>query len=237
MTRAHGRLALRLLVLGAIVAAVVALYLSPWRGMLTVENIRLTAGRIAGFWYAPLLFIVAYAVGCVLWVPATVFVLSAGVIWGWQLGGIYALTGATIGATASFLVARFIGGGILLHMGENGRRVSRQLDHAGFKSFLLLRVIPIFPFAVLNYGAGFAGLRLTHFVLGTVLGIAPITFVMTYSSDALLNGTLTRDAFLHRVVTVFVLMLLAVGVPMLLKRRATQRLAADDPVVPDSSGQ
>jgi uncharacterized membrane protein YdjX (TVP38/TMEM64 family) len=225
---------LRLTAALLLVAATAAVYFSPLAEWLTVENIRQAARAIGDIWYAPLLFVVAYAVGCVVWLPASIFVLAAGVIWGWQLGGIYSIIGANIGATASFLVARYIGGGsVLAHLGDRGRAVAKQLEHAGFGSFLLLRVLPIFPFAVLNYGAGFAGLRLRHFFLATLIGTSPVTFVVTYSADALLAGTLSQEDAVKRILIAGALLAVVVGLPLLLRRRAARALHVD-PEAPET---
>jgi uncharacterized membrane protein YdjX (TVP38/TMEM64 family) len=206
--------------LGLVIAGgIAALYFSPLRAYLSREHIRETISYLRGLWYGPIVLILSYAIGCVFAVPATVFVVSAGVIWGWKLGGLYALIGGVLGATASFLVARFLGEGVLQRFGRLGRAVEKQVDHAGFKSLLILRLIPIFPFAVLNYGAGVAGVNLLDFVFATALGVMPSNFVFAYSADALFNGTMSEGDALKRLVVVLALVLTIVIVPALLKKR------------------
>lgn len=207
-----------------LVACVAAIYFTPLRDQLTRENIRVHVEHFRGVWYGPLVFIALYAIGCVLAIPASVFVLSAGVIWGWKLGGTYALIGGVLGATLSFYVARFIGAGLLDRFGRVGKAVAKQVDHAGFRSLLVLRLIPLFPFAVLNYGAGVAGVGLLDFVFATTLGLAPSNFVFAYCSDALFNGTMSEGDALKRLFTVAALVLAVVLIPMLLKRRVTARI-------------
>jgi uncharacterized membrane protein YdjX (TVP38/TMEM64 family) len=207
-------------------AAVAAVWFSPFREQLTRENVRATVEQFRGTWYGPIVFILLYAVGCIFGIPATVFVLSGGFIWGWMLGGTYAMIGGVLGATASFCVGRFLGEGMLDRFGRAGRAVAKQLDHAGFRSLLILRLIPLFPFAVINYAAGVAGARLLDFVFATAIGLAPSNYVFAYCSDALFNGTMSEGDALKRIFTVAGLMLAVVLIPMLLKRfvrvRATE---------------
>lgn len=219
MPSARHRTLIKVVLLAVIVGGVAALYFSPLRAYLDRAHIRGTIDYLRGLWYGPLVLIASYAIGCIFAVPATVFVVSAGVIWGWKLGGLYSLIGGVLGATASFLVARFLGEGVLQRFGRLGRAVEKQVDHAGFKSLLILRLIPIFPFAVLNYGAGVAGVRLLDFVFATALGVMPSNFVFAYSADALFNGTMTEGDALKRLAVVLVLVLAVVLVPAMLKKR------------------
>lgn len=208
----------KLAVVVVLAGAIAALYFTPLREQMTRENVRAAVGHLRGAWYGPLAFIASYAVGCVFAIPATLFILAAGVIWGWQIGGAYALVGGVLGATVSCLVGRFIGEGLLERFGRLGRAVTKQVEHAGFKSLLVLRLIPLFPFAVLNYGSGVAGVRLPDYVVATLLGLAPSTFVFAYCSDSLFNGTMTEGDAIKRLLVVAALMLTIVLVPALLKR-------------------
>jgi uncharacterized membrane protein YdjX (TVP38/TMEM64 family) len=213
------RKAVKIAIALVVVCGIAALYFSPLRSYLTRDEIRNVAERVRGVWYAPILLIASYAVGCVFAIPASLFILAAGVIWGWKLGGLYAMIGGVLGATASFLVGRFLGEGVLTKFGRLGRAVEKQVEHAGFKSLLILRLIPLFPFAVLNYGAGVARLKILDFVFATALGLAPSNFVFAYSADAIFNGTMTEGDALKRLAIIAVLLIAVILVPTLLKRR------------------
>lgn len=200
-------------------AAVAAIWFSPLRDHLNRNEIRAAVAQLRGTWYGPLVFIAMYAAGCVFAIPASFFVLSAGFIWGWKLGGTYAMVGGLLGATASFYAGRFIGDGLLVRFGRVGHVVARQVDHAGFRSLLVLRLIPLFPFAVLNYGSGVAGVRLIDFLAATAIGLAPSNYVFAYCADALFNGTMTEGDAIRRLFIVAALILTVVLVPILIKRR------------------
>lgn len=217
MTISRGMI-FRIVAFLVLAAAVAVVWFSPLREEFTRENVRATVEHLRGVWWGPVAFILLYAFCCIFAIPATVFVVSAGFIWGWVLGGIYAWIGGILGAVAAYYVGRFIGGGILERFGRLGRLVTKQVDHAGFSSMLVLRLVPIFPFAVLNYGAGVARVRFVDYLFSTILGLAPSNFVFAYCADALFNGSMTEGEALKRLFTVAALMVSIVTIPMLLKR-------------------
>lgn len=210
-----------------VVAVVVGIYVSPLRAHFTRDNVRAGVEQLRGAWYGPLVFIGVFALGCVLAVPASVFVVSAGFIWGWVLGGTYSILGGMLGAVVSFYIARFVGEGLLDRFGRMGRMVAKQVDHAGFRSLLILRNIPGIPFAVLNYGAGVAGVRLVDFLLATAIGMAPTTFALAWCADSLFNGTMTEGDVLRRIFMVAGVMLAVVLLPLIVKRLANRTNGTD----------
>lgn len=212
---------LRLVVAAVLAAAFVALWFSPLREHMTRENIRAGVAQIRSVWYAPIVYILLYAAGCVVALPASLFVIAAGFIWGWLLGGCYAMIGGTIGAIVSYFAGRFIGEGLLERFGRIGKIVAKQVDHAGFKTLLILRNIPGIPFAVLNYGAGVSGVRFRDYFFATILGIAPSKFVFTYCADALFNGSMSEGDAFKRLAIVCALVLAMILLPMAVKRFAT----------------
>src|SRR6185295_1823269 len=214
------RTLVKVAVLLLLAGAVIAIWFSPLRAYLTREHIRAFVEHLRGLWYGPLAFIVVFALGCVLALPASVFVIAAGFIWGWLLGGIYSMIAGLLGAVASFYVGRFVGEGLLDRFGKVGRAVARQVDHAGFMSMLTLRFIPGIPFAVLNYGAGVAGVRFRDYFFATLLGIGPAMFVFAYCADALFNGSMSEGDAFKRLVIVCGLMLALLSIPMLVKKFA-----------------
>lgn len=205
---------------------IAVLWLSPLRDQVTVDNAVRLRDQFASHWWGPPLFVVGYAICATLLVPASVFVLSSGFIWGGPVGGSYALIGGTLGACLSYGLARFLGADILSRFGPRGARIAEQLRGATFRSFLIVRVIPVIPYAILNYGAGVARIRFGVFALATMLGLAPATYVFSWSADALLNGRLSgEDAFL-RVAAICTAIVVVAVIPSMLKRRAARALAA-----------
>ena len=213
---------LRIVAATLLVAAFLALWFSPLREHLTRESIRAAVNKIRAVWYAPIVYVLLYAVGCVVALPASIFVIAAGFIWGWLLGGCYAMVGGMLGAIVSYFAGRFIGEGLLERFGRIGRVVAKQVDHAGFKSLLVLRNIPGIPFAALNYGAGVAGVPFRDYFFATLIGIAPSKFVFTYCADALFNGSMTEGDAFKRLLVVCALVLAMVLLPVAVKRFAAR---------------
>lgn len=206
-----------------IAAVVVALWFSPLRAYLTREHVRAAVEHLRGLWYGPIVFMLVYATACIFAVPASLFCIAAGFIWGWMIGGTYTVIGGLLGAIASFFVARFVGEGLIHRFGRLGKMVAKQADHAGFRSLLVLRFIPGIPFAVLNYGAGVAGVRFRDYVAATFLGILPPTFVFAYCADALFNGTISEGVVLQRMLIAAALMIGITLLPVLVKKLAKPR--------------
>jgi uncharacterized membrane protein YdjX (TVP38/TMEM64 family) len=200
-------------------AAVAAIWFSPLRQHLNRNDLRAAVAGFRTLWYGPLIMIALYAVGCVFALPASAFIVVAGFIWGWKLGGSYALVGGFLGAAASFAVGRFVGEGVLTKFGKVGAMVKKQVDHAGFKSLLVLRFVPGLPFAAVNYGAGVAGVRVADFAAATVIGLIPSNYLFAYCSDSLFNGSMTEADALKRLAIVCAIMLTLILVPSLVKKR------------------
>ncbi|MDQ3281150.1 MAG: VTT domain-containing protein [Acidobacteriota bacterium] len=213
----------KLAALALLAAVLVAVWFSPLREHLSREHIRATAAHLRTLWYAPIVFILAYTVGCVVAIPASLFVIAAGFIWGWLPGFAYAMIGGTSGAVVSYFAGRFIGEGLLDRFGRAGKMVRKQVDHAGFRAMLIIRSIPGIPFAAVNYGAGVANVPFRAYFFSTIVAIAPSKLLFTYCADALLNGSMTEQDAFKRLAIVCGLMLTMIAVTTLVKRMGGSR--------------
>lgn len=198
---------------------VVALYFSPLGRLFSREHLSETVNYLRGLWYGPIVLILSYAIGCVFAVPASVFILAAGIIWGWKLGVTYAMTGAMLGASASYFAGQFLGEGLLDRFGRAGQMVRNQVSRNGFVSMLIARLIPGPPFAVWNYAAGIARMNFGEYFLATLLGTLPAHIVFAYCADALFNGTMTQGDAVKRLAIVAGLLIAMIALTTLLKRR------------------
>jgi uncharacterized membrane protein YdjX (TVP38/TMEM64 family) len=127
----------------------------------------------------PVLFVAIYAGFVALSLPqAVVVTITGGMLFGPLLGGALAVTGATIGATILFLLARSAFGATLATRGGPFlQKVRDELARDGFNYLLAIRLIPVFPFWLVNLAAALCGMRLLSYVTATLIGIAPGTFV------------------------------------------------------------
>ena len=223
------RTALKVAVLLILAGGAAALYFSPLRQYLTREHIGHFMTWLRSLWYGPIVLILAYGLACIFGIPASIFVLSAGVIWGWKLGTVYAMCGGMIGATVSYFVARFLGEGVLEKFGRVGESVKKQVENAGFVSMLIVRLIPGPPFAVWNYAAGIARVGFSDYFFATLIGTLPSVMVFTYCADALFHGTMSQgEAFKKLAIVAALIISLVVGTT-LLKRRVARPPALSGP--------
>ncbi len=143
---------------------------------------------IAGYWWAPLVFIALYAILTTVGVPMVVMTFVAGFTFGAMWGTLYVLVGANIGASLAFDLARYLGRDFISRYIKGPiDRIDRQLRNQGFLRMLQLRLIPLIPFNLLNFAAGLSGIRKIHYVLGTMIGITPSTFIYAYTAASLMQ--------------------------------------------------
>ncbi len=188
-------------------------YISPERIGTTIRHARDVP-------FAAAIFVLAYVVTATIGLPALPLTLAGGAIFGVAAGIALTWIGATLGATGAYLLARTLGGDALRRLlGSRAGTLDRILGDGAFLTMLRLRLIPVVPFNALNFGAGLAGVRLSHYVAATAIGILPGTSVYTYFADALLAGAEgARQTAFIRVAIAGVLLLALSYAPALAKR-------------------
>ena len=134
-----------------------------------------------GVW-GPLVFAVGYAIATVAFVPGSLLTLAGGAVFGLGFGTVYVFIGASVGATASFLIARYFARSAIerkLAGNERFAAIDRAVGDQGRKIVFLLRLSPVFPFILLNYGLGLTKVRLADYIVAC-LGMLPGTLLYTY---------------------------------------------------------
>ncbi len=128
---------------------------------------------------APALYVVIYAVAVALSVPeSAVLTVAGGLLFGTLLGGILAVAGSTAGAVALFLAVRYhLADAIAARAGRFLDRIRARLERDGFNYLLAIRLVPAFPFWLVNLAAALSGMRLVPYAAATVIGIMPTTFI------------------------------------------------------------
>jgi uncharacterized membrane protein YdjX (TVP38/TMEM64 family) len=138
-----------------------------------------------GFW-GPVVFILGYAVAAVAFVPGSLLTLAAGAVFGLLKGTIYTFLGATLGASAAFLVARYgARKAIERRIASNAKfaAVDRAVGREGFKIVALLRLSPLFPFNLLNYALGLTKVSFLSYVAASI-AMLPGTLLYVYYGKA-----------------------------------------------------
>jgi uncharacterized membrane protein YdjX (TVP38/TMEM64 family) len=173
----------RLIPLSLLVIAALIFVLSGGRHYLTFAQLAEHRALLCGFVerggiLAVIGFTLAYAALTALSVPgAMLMTLAAGFLFGPWLGGTYALIGATCGAGAVFLAARTGLAGLVDRAGPRVQRLKARFRADAFSYLLCLRLVPIFPFWLVNLAAGATNMPLSVYLIATFVGMIPGTFV------------------------------------------------------------
>jgi uncharacterized membrane protein YdjX (TVP38/TMEM64 family)/Fe-S oxidoreductase len=145
---------------------------------------------------APLFFILIYAVGPSLFIPSLPLTLGAGFLWGPFWGVVFSITGATLGASIAFLISRYILGDTLKEKFSYSRWawLKEKVERHGWKAVAFSRIVPIFPFPVLNYLFGITPIPFLHYLWSTFVFMLPacIAYVAFGSSmgELILKGNI-----------------------------------------------
>jgi uncharacterized membrane protein YdjX (TVP38/TMEM64 family) len=138
-----------------------------------IENLG-TIGAIA--------FMAIYIIATIAFLPGSILTLGAGVVFGVVWGSIYVFISATLGATAAFLVGRYVARGWVSQKIAGNKKfaaIDQAVGREGLKIVLLTRLSPIFPFNLLNYALGITGVSLQDYFIGSV-GMIPGTIMYVY---------------------------------------------------------
>ena len=190
--------------------------------LLTLESLKANRQVLLDFYATHTLamvtvFMAVYIIQTALSLPgAAILSLAAGALFGSTMGTIYAVIAASIGATLAFLVTRYLlRDMVLARFGSRLESMNRELEQRGFNYLLFLRLVPIFPFFLINLAAGLTRLPLRTFILGTLLGIIPGGFVFVNAGASLATITSISGIASPRVLGSFALLGLFALLPVL----------------------
>ena len=173
MNRKLLRILLLLLLIGAIAVAI------QYRDAVNVEALQ---AWVDGFGtVGPIIFMLIYAAGTVLFLPGSALTLAGGAIFGPVWGTLYNLTGATIGATIAFVIARYIAADWAeKKSGGRVKQLKEGVEAEGWRFIAFVRLVPLFPFNVLNYALGLTRIKLSHYIIASYICMLPGAIAYTY---------------------------------------------------------
>lgn len=179
---------LPLLLLGAGLIAFFTLGLNEY---LTLDLLKENRGALKDWVYAHkteavAMFIVAYILVAAFSLPIGVLVsIAGGFLFGSVFGAMWIVIGATIGATVLFLVAKTaLGDPLRARFGAQIKTMEEGFRANAFSYLMLLRLVPLFPFWLVNLAAAFTGVSVVTFVATTFIGIIPGAFVFASIGNA-----------------------------------------------------
>lgn len=145
-----------------------------WSGSFQELPARLDDFRFKARTLPMVVVVLAIMLASVLAMPLGIIIISGSVVFGPWLGGLYVVIGALFGAMLSFLIGVFLGRQVVEDIcGPRLQRVSISLGRRGLLSVIIIRLLPIAPFAIVNMFAGATHIRFRDFVLGSFIGMLP----------------------------------------------------------------
>jgi uncharacterized membrane protein YdjX (TVP38/TMEM64 family) len=227
--RGHGG---KIALFAVFVTVTVAFFVLDGQQYLSLEAVK--ANRDALLSFTAEHFVLALAIAFFTYAGAVAFSLpgglvlslTAGFIFGRWVGTVLVVFAATLGATLVFLAARYLfADAARKRMGTLGEKISAGFAANAFHYLLFLRLVPLFPFFLVNLAPAFTGISLRTYVLGTLVGIIPGTFVYVNLGQTLgridsLSGLVSTET-----IGAFALLGLFALIPVFVKRFRSARAA------------
>ena len=206
----------RVLVLASLVLGAAAAW--RWRAFLDPKAISAAIGASPS---APLLFLTVQVMASLVFVPRTIFGVAAGLVFGIWWGLFWSVLGSVLGAIAGFLVVRYVNSGLieLEAIGLVGPALER-LERGGWRSVAALRLIPVIPHSLANYGLGLTRVPLGPYAFGSLVGQLPMTVAYVELGTAGQQLMLGGNGWIAPTAIGFAALLFSTLLPALARRRA-----------------
>jgi len=177
---------------------------------------------------APVIFMALFALTAVLAIPATVMVITGGLLFGPWLGTFYNVTGATLGAVLAFVISRYMASAWASRMieqkaGERMKRIIAGVEKEGWRFVAFTRLVPIIPYFALNYLMGLTRIPLAQYALATYIALIPSIFAFTYLADAGRQAVNQGEGFAGKIVLGIAMVGLIAAIPAWLRMRRQKR--------------
>jgi uncharacterized membrane protein YdjX (TVP38/TMEM64 family) len=230
MSAAGGNRA-KVALLAVFVAVVIAFFALGGQDYLTLDAVKANRNRLLDFTRAH--FVAALAIAFVVYAGTVAFSLPGGLvlsltmgfIFGRWVGTVLVVVAATVGATVVFLAARYLfADAARRRMGTLGAKISAGFTENAFNYLLFLRLVPLFPFFLVNLAPAFTRINARTYILGTLIGIIPGAFVYVNLGQTLgqidsLSGLVSTETL-----GAFVLLGAMALLPVLVKRFRSSRV-------------
>jgi len=214
------RIIIALLILAGITLAILN------RDLIKPERIRESVEQLGIM--APVIFMLLFAVTAVLAIPATVMVITGGLLFGPWLGTFYNVTGATLGAVLAFVISRYMASAWASRMieqkaGDRMKRVVAGVEKEGWRFVAFTRLVPVIPYFALNYVMGLTRIPLSHYALATYIALIPSIFAFTYLADAGRQAVNQGEGFAGKILLGIAMVGLIAAIPAWLRIRRQKR--------------
>ena len=167
----------------------------------------------------PLLFMAVYALTTVLLLPGAILTLAGGALFGPFWGTLFNLTGSTSGAGLAFLIARYLAADWVQARNRGLlERLVRGVEAEGWRFVAFVRLVPLFPFFLMNYALGVTRIRFLPYLLTTAICMAPPAFAFTWLGYAGREAAVGGEGLVHKVIIALALLAALAFLPRLVRR-------------------
>jgi len=167
----------------------------------------------------PILFMLIYVIGTVFFLPGSVLTLAGGALFGPVLGTFYNLTAATIGAMISFIAARYLAHDLVEQKtGGRLKALKQGVEGEGWKFVAFVRLVPLFPFNLLNYALGLTKIKFSHYSIATYVCMLPGAIAYTYLGYAGREAIAGGEGLIQKIMLALALLAIVGFLPSLIGR-------------------
>jgi len=235
----NSRLIRILLVLGLVVAVSLAVVYRDLFDSVALEAWINDAGVLA-----PIVFILIYVLATVLFLPGSVLTLAGGALFGPVSGALLNITGATLVAALAFLISRYLASDwIADKAGGKVKQLINGVEGEGWRFVAFVRLVPLFPFNLLNYALGLTKIRFMHYLVASAVFMLPGAIAYTYLGYAGREAIGGGEGLIQKILIAFALLAVVAFLPRIIaniRRGPTidiaelkKRIANDDTLVLD----
>ena len=166
---------------------------------------------------APIVFMLIYALATVLFLPGSVITLAGGALFGPVLGTLYNLTGATLGASLAFLISRYLASDwVEDKTGGKVKQLITGVENEGWRFVAFVRLVPLFPFNLLNYALGLTKIRFLHYLIASYIFMLPGGFAYTYLGYAGREAIGGGEGLIQKILIALALLAIVAFLPRLI---------------------
>ena len=197
-----------------VIAAGITLWFSQDIDVTLLKNRLESFGPLA--W---LVFMLVYALGTIMFFPGSILTLAGGAMFGPVLGTFLNLTGATIGAGLAFLISRYLASG-WVEKKATGRlkELKNGVEEEGWRFVAFVRLVPVFPFFLLNYALGLTKIRFSHYLVASYICMLPGAVAYTYLGYVGREAVAGGEGLVEKILIGLALLASAAFLPRIIKR-------------------
>jgi uncharacterized membrane protein YdjX (TVP38/TMEM64 family) len=172
-----------------------------------------------GAW-TPIIFYALYLASALFFFPASFVTLISGLLFGLKLGFIHAMAGTLLASGFSFMIARYFARDwVIKHSNEVLAKVEEGVNKDGWRYLAFMRLVPVFPFSILNYIFGLTPMKTWVFLLTSLISSAPLTFSYAYLGYAGREAVAGNSESIIKLALGLALLILISFLPRFFKRK------------------